>query len=152
MIRRIVTSEDLYNLCESFREFTKTNSINHYSDQKFCVDTIYSAWKNENLLINNTIIYANEENNIYDSVCWFVVNRDFRVNKTVASNYLWISKNNKNGYKCFRKCLNLINKKKINFTTVGFLDNSPYSNKIENFLLNIGAKLESKNYLLTDAF
>lgn len=152
MIKRIVTSQDLLNLCESFRDFSKTNSINHFGDQKFCVDTIYEAWKHENSLINSCIIYANENNGFYDSVCWFVISKDFRINKIVAHNYLWISLNNKNGYICLNKCLQLLNKRKIDFINLGVLCNSPYLNKIKKVLSKKGFQDESVSMFIENKY
>lgn len=145
MIKRIVTSQDLRNLCDSFRDFAQTNSINHFGDQKFCVDTIYEAWKNENLLINSCVIYANENNGFYDSVCWFVINRDFRINKVVAHNYMWISLSN-HGFKCLNSCLKVLKKRKIDFINIGLLNNSPYFKKIERVLLKKGLNKDYSSY------
>ena len=142
MIKRIVTENDLRLLYNSFKEYSKTNKINHFGDAKYDADLLFAAWSDQNLLINKTVLYASIENNIVDSFCWFCIDFDLRIGKKVASLYIWISKDNKNGIKCFNECLNCLKRKEIKFVEVGFSCSSPSYDRLYKYLSRKGFKKE----------
>lgn len=149
MIRRITDASDFKLVYENFSKLAEEHPVKHHTNLPFQPHIMWLAWNNENLLINSAVLVASfiDEKNI-DALCWFVIGPDYRVDKNIASSYLWVAKDKKNGLKCFNKAIEILKKKKVDVINVGFLVNSPSSSKIEKLLQRKGFLPEDKSYSL----
>jgi len=147
MIKRIVSTEDFALVYHNFSELSKEHPVKHYGGISFNPETMYGAWNNENLLINKCVLVCNFiDEQIIDSLCWFVIGRDWRINKTVATSYLWVSKSNKTGVKVLKESLKILERKKVDVIEVGFLLNSSSAPQIKLLLNKLGFKLDAESY------
>ena len=149
MIKRITTSDDLKIVHENFAELAGTHPVKHYGGLPFLPDVILAAWSNDNLLTNSCVLVCNftGERKI-DALCWFVISPDFRVNKSIAVSYLWVSKTNKSGLKVFLEALRILKRKRVDVINVGFLTQSSSAPRIEKLLQKMGFVPEDKSYSL----
>jgi hypothetical protein len=149
MIQRIVSVDDLDVVHRNFLDLAKEHPVMHYGGMPFLPDTMLLAWRNTNLLINRCVLVVNftDEEHI-DALCWFTIARDWRVDRVIASSYLWVSKNNKHGLQVFLECLDILKRKEVDVINVGFLLNSPSADKVERLLQKKGFIPEDKSYSL----
>jgi hypothetical protein len=148
-LKRIVTIDDLEILHANFVEFAKTNDINHFGGIKFDPDILFLAFQNTNLLVNSNVVVANfVDDTTIDALCWFAIGPDFRVNKTIATSYMWVSKTHKNGVRVFNEALRILKAKKIKIINVGVLSCSPYKETIFKMLTKKGFQPEDESYSL----
>jgi len=149
MVKRVTSLDDFKIVHANFAELAKHHPVKHYGGLPFLPDVILAAWSNENMLINTCVLVCNflSETEI-DALCWFVVGPDFRVNKSIATSYLWVSKNNKNGLKVFLEAINILKRKRVDVINVGFLTQSPSAPQVEKLLKKMKFKPEDKSYSL----
>jgi len=149
MIKRIVTVEDFDIVYENFRELAKTHPVKHFGIE-FDPKTLWMAWRVNNLLINSCVLVCNfVDDTTIDALCWFVITHDWRIDKDVASSYLWISKDKKRGLQVFREALAIIERKRVPIVNVGYLLSSESAPRIEKMLQRMGYKPEDKSYYKT---
>lgn len=147
MIKRITSLDDLRIVHANFIELAKEHPVKHYGGLPFLPDVMWQAWSNENLLVNSAVLVVNFVDDVtIDALSWFVIGPDFRVNKIVATSYLWISKDHKHGLQVFNEAMAILKRKRVDIINVGFLLNSPSAGRVEKLLQRRGFQPEDKSY------
>ena len=103
MIKRILNPEDFKQLIEdidSLFEFENENQGHHLL--KHNKTTIINSFSNKHILAWDMFVWANHNGKNYDAIIMFFNDKSAKFGELIFSEYLWLSKNPKAGYKLFQ--------------------------------------------------
>ena len=145
MIKRILDEEEL-------------KTLGHHMDIKFSEkkgefhpflkhDPVKMAnrFGNKHILQHQFFVWANKSEGVYDSMIAFLID-DVKFQEPIFVEYLWISKNPKNGYKLFKEATKFARDRGMKYIVMGSSD-SHSKGRLEKFYKKMGFLKDSSSYI-----
>ena len=149
MIKRITNPEefelvinDIYKL---FLEDDEKNA--HVLGLKHNKETIINSFGTSKLLAFDVFVWANKTENVYDSVGIFILSNNVKFGIKFLSEFLWLSKNPKAGFKILKEATALAREKGVEYITISSVNNHPKHERNERFYEKLGFVKDSTTFI-----
>jgi len=149
MIKRITNPEEFCDLVDQMRDLIPENDTYeaHSLDLKHDTESIKNNFANKQLLAWDIFVWANISDGKYDGCIAFINDKSIKFGKDIFSEYVWISKNPKIGFKLFKEAVKFARDKGFELITLSVLENNPNARKIEKFYKKMGFLKDSTSYI-----
>ncbi|NVM35097.1 MAG: GNAT family N-acetyltransferase [Candidatus Lokiarchaeota archaeon] len=136
-------------MCDDMRELIPHDDMYEAHSLGLTHDTegIKANYANKHLLAWDVFVWANKNNKKYDACGIFLNDKNIKFNCDIFSEYVWISKNPRVGFKILKKAIEFAREKEFDFISLSVLENNPNSEKIENLYKKLGFVKDSTTYL-----
>ena len=149
MIKRITNPKEADVLAKDIRDiFTSSDDYNlghHFLDHD--VDSILSVLNNKESLFWNCFVWANEENSKFDSIIVFLRSNDMKFGVEIFSEFLWLSKNPKVGYKLLKTATDFARKNGFKYISMSHTEKNPQKEKLSRFYEKLGFRRDCVSYI-----
>lgn len=100
------------------------------------------------LLQHDVFVWANKnKEGRYDAVVIFLNDKNVKFNKYIFSEFIWLSKNPKVGFKLLKKAISFAREKKFEYISINSVENSKNSERNERFYKKIGFLKDSTTFI-----
>jgi len=149
MIKRITNPEEFCELVDQMRDIVPENDYfeSHALNLKHAHESIKLNLANKHLLAWDFFVWANKEGNKFDGCIAFVNDKNIKFDKDIFSEFVWISKNPKIGFKLLKQAVKFARENNFEMMTMSVLDKNPDSEKIERFYEKLGFLKDSTTYI-----
>jgi len=148
VIHKITDPKKLQKLAKDLEKlFAEENSLYGHVGAKINADSFFKAWGDQRLLNFHLHVWANIENEYYDSCIMFQSVENALLGQKIWQEYFWISKNPKAGIKLFNTAISFARKVGIQNLVMGTVENHPLSKKVRKFYEKIGLKKDSELWM-----
>jgi len=149
MITRITDPEKFKIVIEDCAElfFKENQETGHACDLLHNKETIKASFSNKQLLVYDVFVWANYENGIYDAIGIFILDKSAKFGVEILSEFLWISKNPKQGFKILKKATELARKKNIKYIMLATSAKNPNSPRYERLYKKLGFQKDSTIFI-----
>lgn len=128
-------------------KFRAENNLYGHHGEKIDVDSFLRAWADVRLLNFHLHVWANIENEYYDSCIMFQGVENPLIGKKLWQEYFWISANPKTGTKLLKTALDFARKAGYTKYVMGTVENHPKSSKVRKFYEKLGLKKDSELWI-----
>lgn len=139
MIKRILDPEefkivanDIFNI----HEFENENEGHYFLKHK--KETIVNAFANKHLLAWDLFFWANHNGESYDAIIGFINDKNIKFGEHIFSEYIWLSKNPKVGYRLFQEAKKFARQKGFKYITMSRVMKHPNSESVKRFYEKMG--------------
>ena len=149
MIKRILDPDEFKVVMDDiFSLFAKENeSEGHACGLLHDKESIINNLGNKILLCWDVFVWASKTDGTYDSIVIFINDKNIKFGKTIFSEFLWLSKNPKVGYKLFKEAVAFARSKDYEYISISSSANNPNTPKYEKFYKKIGFIKDSTNFM-----
>jgi len=148
MIKRILDPEEFKVLASDISKlFEWENEHEGHYFLKHDKDTIANSFANKYLLAWDMFVWANHNGENYDAVIMFFNDKSAKFNSKVFSEYLWLSKNPKVGYKLFKEAMNFARHNKYKHVTMSRVIKHPHSHRVKSFYEKMGFIKDTETFI-----
>lgn len=147
-IKRIVSADEFNTVIDDLELlFSKENS--HHGHQLLAHDKecIKRSFAHSSILAWDLFVWANETNGKFDAIIAFVNEKNPKFNAVIFSEFLWLSKNPKVGYRLFKTAIDFARNKGFEFISMNTVTKHPSHEKIKRFYLKMGLLKDSETYI-----
>ena len=116
-------------------------------DSRINVDSFLRWWADQRLLSFDLHVWANIENEYYDSCIMFQSVENALLGDRIWQEYFWVSKNPKVGVKLLKEALEFARKGGFSRIVMGTVDNYPNSSSVRKFYKKIGLEKDSELWM-----
>lgn len=148
MIKRILDPEDFKNLINdvnSLFEFENENQGHFFL--KHNAESIINSFSNKLILAWDIFVWGNYNGSNYDALIIFVNDKSVKFGEPIFSEYLWLSKNPKAGYKLFKTATEFARQKGFKYITMNTVMKHPDSYGVANFYKKMGFIKDSESFI-----
>lgn len=147
-IERILKIEDVHQALDDLMDlfFTENSEQGH----QFLLHDLQSIKKsliNVSMLTWDFFIWANKKEDKYDAIIIFVNDKNIKFGIPIFSEFLWLSKNPKVGYKLLKQAILFAKSKNFKYITMSTVVKSLKYKKLKSFYKKIGLVKDSENYI-----
>jgi len=148
MIKRILDPEDFKILIADISElFTLENEEQGHYFLRHNADTIANSFANKYILAWDMFVWAHHNGQNYDAIIMFFNDKSAKFNEKVFSEYLWLSKNPKAGYKLFKEAMNFARQNKYKYATMNRVMKHPHSYGVKSFYEKMGFVKDTETFI-----
>jgi GNAT superfamily N-acetyltransferase len=149
MIKRITNPEEFCELVDQRRDMVPEDDYfeSHALDLKHSHESIKLNLANKHLLAWDFFVWANKSEGKFDGCIAFVNDKNVKFDKDLFSEFVWISKNPKIGFKLLKHAVKFAREKNFEIMTMSVLEDNPNSEKIERFYKKLGFLKDSTTYI-----
>lgn len=149
MIKRITNPEEFCELVDQMRHIVPEDDYfeSHALDLKHDHESIKLNLANKHLLAWDFFVWAHKDGERYDGCIAFVNDKNIKFNKNIFSEFVWISKNPRIGFKLFKYAVKFARENNFDIINMSVLENNPNSKKIESFYKKLGFVKDSTTYI-----
>ena len=148
MIKRITDAAEFKELVLDIDEIASDDEVNAHAFLKHDSATIINCYANTHLLTWDFFVWANlNEHNKFDAIIAFVNHKNEKFGEEIFTEYIWLSKNPKVGYKLFATALKLAKEKEFKYIQMGRVMSHPKSDKVARFYERMGFVKDSESYI-----
>jgi len=149
MIERITHPDKFKKAIEDIDvlfEFENTNT-SHVHGLKHNKETIINSFGNNKILSFDVFVWANYENGKYDAIGIFINDKSIKFGQTILSEFLWLSKNPKAGFKILKEATKFAREKNIKYISLSTVENHPLSKRNERLYEKLGFKKDCTTFI-----
>ena len=149
MIKRITNPDEFCSVVDCMRELIPhgDNYESHALGLKHDTESIKLNYANKHLLAWDFFVWANKENDKYDACIIFVNDKNIKFGVKIFSEYVWVSKNPKVGFKILKKAIQFARDSKFKYISMSALCNNPNFYKYEKFYNKLGFIKDSSTFI-----
>ena len=149
MIKRVTDPKEfekcITELSELF-DLENTNQGHHFL--KHDKEHIINAFSHPQLLAWDFFTWVNiNKEGRYDAIIAFINNKNEKFGEVIFSEYLWLSKNPKAGYKLLATALAFARKKEFKYVMMSAAVKNPSFHKVTRFYKKMGFLKDSETYI-----
>ena len=145
-IKRILNPVDFYKVIDDISVLFETENNNNpllkYNTQSIKID-----FGNNKILNWDFFVWANFNGESYDGVICFLNDKDAFWGEPIFSQYFWLSKNKKIGYKLFSTAVKFAKEKDFKYIKCKTYIDNIQTEKVKSFYKKIGLIKESETYI-----
>ena len=148
MIKRILDPQEFELLISDISnlfEFENENQGHYFL--KHSKETITNCFGNKHILAWDMFVWANHNGENYDSIIMFFNDKNAKFNERIFSEYLWLSKNPKMGYKLFKEAMNFARQNKFKYVTMSRVMKHPHSHGVMSFYEKMGFIKDTETFI-----
>jgi hypothetical protein len=147
MIKRILDPAELSKIADDlhdlFKDHDKEFGHQFLTHEK---DSIVRGFANKHLLAWDVFIWANKENDKYDAVIIFINDKSIKFGKAIFSEFLWLSRNPRAGFKLLKTGVNFAREKGFEYIMMSASERNPQSFQLTRIYQKLGFKKDSEIY------
>ena len=149
MIKRITNPLEFKKLLDDiFLLFEYENEEEGHFLVKHNKEYILNAFGDKNILAWDFFVWANlNEHNKFDAIIAFVNHKNEKFGEEIFTEYIWLSKNPKVGYKLFATAIKFAKEKEFKYIQMGRVMSHPKSDKVARFYERMGFVKASESYI-----
>lgn len=148
MIKRITDPEEFKKVGDDIYElFSEDEIYGHQLGLKHDKDSIVNSFSNPKILAFDVFIWANNENGKYDAIGIFINDKNAKFGQAILTEFLWLSKNPKAGFKILQEATKLAREKNIKYVSLSTVENHPLSKRNERFYKKLGFVKDSTVFI-----
>ena len=149
MIKRLTSPQDFNKCITDLSDlFESENKKQGHYFLKHDKGHIINAFSHSQILAWDFFVWANiNKNGTCDAMIAFLNNKNEKFGESIFSEYLWLSKNAKVGYKLLAKALAFARKKEFKYVTMSAVCNNPSFDKVTRFYRKMGFLKDSETYI-----
>jgi len=149
MIKRITNPDEFCLMVDDLRDIIpKEDSYEaHALGMSHDTESIKLNYSNKQLLAWDLFIWANKTGEKYDACIAFFNDKNVKFGVDMFSEYVWVSKNPKIGFKLFKEAIKFARESGFKIITLSVLEDNPNSEKIENSYKKLGFLKDSTTYV-----
>ncbi len=139
MIKRILNPDEFKILIDDMSDLYDFENENQgHFFLKHNKDSIKNNYGNKFILAWEFFVWANHDGHKFDSMIAFVNDKNAKFEEKIFSEFLWLSKNPKAGYKLFKKALDFARDKEFTYITMSSVCKHPNSYQVKRFYEKMG--------------
>ena len=146
-IKRIVNPIEFCKVIDDLNNLFKEDECFNASLLKYNAESIKRNFSNNKLLNWDLFVWANFNGEKYDAMICFLNEKNVFLNEQIFSQYLWLSKNKKIGYKLFSTAIKFAKEKDFKYVKCKTCIDNIQSKKVKSFYEKIGLIKESETYI-----
>ena len=148
MIKRILDPEDFESLITDMSVlFKEENTNSGHMLLEHNKETIINCFGNKHILAWDMFVWANHNGLNYDAIIMFFNDKNPKFNERIFSEYLWLSKNPKAGFKLFKEAVSYARKNKYKYMTMNTVTKHPKSPKLIKFYEKMGFIRDTETFI-----
>ena len=149
MIKRITDpSEFKVVLDDIFDLFSYENEHEGHHFRQHNKESIFNAYGHNSVLAWDFFVWVNQNHDEkYDSIIAFVNHKNEKFGIETFSEYIWLSKNPRAGYKLLATAFKFAREKGFKHVTMSRVFAHPKSDKVANFYKKMGFIKDSETYI-----
>jgi hypothetical protein len=145
-IKRILNPVDFYKVIDDISVLFETENDNNPL-LKYNIQSIKINFGNNKILNWDFFVWANFNGESYDGVICFLNDKDAFFGEPIFSQYFWLSKNKKIGYKLFSTAIKFAKEKDFKYVKCKTYIDNIQTQKVKSFYKKIGLIKESETYI-----
>jgi hypothetical protein len=148
MIKRILDPEEYKKVIEDIDElfiFENENQSHYYL--KHSKDSITNNFANKYILAWDVFVWANFNGEKYDALIIFINDKSVKFNESIFTEFLWLSKNPKAGYKLFKEAIKFAKEKEFKYICMSRVYKHPNSYQVKNFYEKMDFKKDTQTFI-----
>lgn len=149
MIKRITNPLEAEVLAKDIRDiFSESDDDN--MGHKFLphnMNSILDFFNDKKTLFWSCFVWANQENNKFDSVIIFLRDKNPKFDEELFSEYLWLSKNPKVGFKLLKTATSFARENGFKYISMSHTEKNPQKNKLARLYNKLGLEKDSTTYI-----
>ncbi len=147
-IKRILNIEEFHQSLDNIIELIKEeDEFQLHNFLKHDVESIKNNIPHPSILAWDFFVWGHKENGKYDALIIFVNDKNIKFGISIFSEFAWISKNPKVGFKLLKEALSFARQKKFQYITMSTVVRHPKHEKIKNFYEKLGFIKDTENYI-----
>lgn len=147
-IQRITNPDDFCRMIDDLEVlFSQEDITSGHQLLKHNAETIKASFGHTQLLNWDLFVWGHEDNHHYDSCIIFYNDKNAKFGKRIFSEFLWLSKNPKVGYKLFKTAVEFARKQKFEFISMSTVVKHPKHSKTKSFYEKMGFLKDSETYI-----
>lgn len=148
MIKRITDPQEFKKAADNIYElFSEDEIYGHQFDLKHNKDIIVNSFSHPKTLAFDVFVWANLENDNYDAIGIFINDKSVKFGEPILTEFLWLSKNPKAGFKILKEATKLAREKNIKYVCLTSVENHPLSERNERVYKKLGFKKDSTVFI-----
>jgi GNAT superfamily N-acetyltransferase len=148
MIKRITNPDEFCQVCDDiYSLFEEENKQAGHELLLHNLETFKKAFSHTSILAWDFFVWANHNGNSYDAIICFMHDKNPKFNESIFSEYLWLSKNAKVGYKLFQIAVQFAREKGFKHITMSTVTKHPQHEKLKSFYTKMGFLKDSEIYI-----
>ena len=148
MIKRILNPKDFEQLADDiFNLFEFENDNQSHSYLKHNKEMIKNCYANKYLLAWDFFVWGHHNGKFYDALIIFSNEKSAKFGENLFSEFIWLSKNPKVGYKLFTEARKFAKEKGFKYILMNRVLGHPKSQSVADFYEKIGFVKDSETYI-----
>ena len=149
MIKRITNPAEFKKLLDDMSDlFEYENENEGHRFLKHNKEYISNCFANKHLLVWDFFVWANlNVHHKFDSMIAFLNHKNEKFGEEIFTEYLWLSKNPKVGYKLLAKALKFAKEKEFKYVVMNCVMDHPKAEKLARFYKKMGFVKDSESYI-----
>lgn len=149
MIKRITDPDEFKKAINDLHVLFKheDESFAHVLGLRHNKETIINSFSNSKILAFDVFVWGNKEDSGYDAIGIFVNDKSIKFGETILSEFLWLSKNPKAGFKILKAATKLAREKNIKYISLSSVENHPLSERNKKFYEKLGFAKDSTTFI-----
>jgi hypothetical protein len=148
MIKRILDPEDFKVLISDISDlFEYENENEGHFFLKHSKETIINSFSNKHILAWDMFVWGNHNGTSYDAIIMIYNDKSAKFNEKIFSEYLWLSKNPKAGFRLFKEAIKFARQNKFKYMTMNTVVKHPKSEKVMDFYNKMGFIRDTETFI-----
>lgn len=148
MIRRILDPEEGKKVAKDIEElFDFENEHQGHFLLKHDKESIVNGFCNKYLLAWDVFAWANFNGEKYDALIVFMNEKSIKFGEPIFTEFLWLSKNPKAGYKLFKEAVKFAREKGFKYICMSRVYKHPNSYQVKNFYEKMGLIKDTQTFI-----
>lgn len=148
MIKRILNPEDFKSLILDMSIlFEEEDASSGHVFLKHDKESIINSFGNKHILAWDMFVWANYNGSKYDAIIMFFNDKSAKFNQKIFSEYLWLSKNPKAGFKLFKEATKYARQNKYKYISMNTVMKHPKSSKVVKFYEKMGFIKDTETFI-----
>lgn len=110
-------------------------------------ECIKRSFGNVSILSWDLFVWGHKSNGKFDAIIAFINDKNPKFNTRIFSEFLWLSKNKKAGFKLFKIAIDFARNKGFEFISMNTVCKNNSHEKLKNFYKHIGLLKDSETYI-----
>ena len=149
MIKRITNPEEFKKVIDDIEELFRDHDKEkgHALDLIQNKETIKSSFANKSLLAWDIFVWANDNDGLFDATCIFINDKSVKFGVGIFTEFLWVSKNPKVGFKLLKTAIKYARENKFKYVTLSTSAKNPNSPRYQRFYKKLGFAEDSTSFI-----
>jgi hypothetical protein len=147
-IKRITNPEEFKVVLDDLMELFKQDDVdNAHQLLKHNVESIKNSFSHKSILAWDFFLWANFNGTKFDALIAFINDKNIKFNENIFSEYLWLSKNPKVGYKLLTTAIKYAKENSFKYISMNTVIKHPKHEKLKSFYTKLGFLKDSETYI-----
>lgn len=154
MIKRITDPNEFFKLCDDINELfshgehkDQEDNEGHAFDLRHNHETIKNSFGHPKILAFDVFVWGNLDNGKYNAIGIFVNDKNIKFGEAILTEFLWLSKNPKAGFKILKEATKLAREKNIKYIRISTSAKNPNTPRYERVYKKLGFVKDSTSFI-----